>query len=537
LVANPPDPSRWEGKASIGAVVMRDGAPGADVATIVNVPLVRDRLAFRAVAFAATDGGYIDDVGRGVRDTNQVRTSGGRAAIRWSPDSDWEIGVEAIFQDIAGRDGQYAEAASPELSRRTALSQPFFSNYRLGSLSLRKRWRDIELVSATGLVRHDLRNQFDATPAFSSSEPRRYVESIGTTFFSNETRLSRRDARGRGWVVGLGYLHNSSGISRRIVARGSSLSITGVRNSVTETAAFGEYGVPLGRRLTATMGGRFTYTSSSGEPLDVEHETEEPTRRDFRASPSASLVWRVDPSLMAFLRYQQGVRAGGLAVSATGSDTAVQRFESDHLRSIEIGARTGAADSAINMSATLSYSTWSDIQADLIDAGGLPFTTNVGDGRIFGFEVEAVWRPTRRLRIEASGFANNSALIEPKKPFVSTRERDLPNIADIAARLAVRHVTDLATDTQLLIDAALRYVGRSPLLVGTADPVWQGDFSDMRIGARLALRRFAITLDVSNVTNTVGNRFALGNPFSFAGQRQITPLRPRALRIGFQTNF
>jgi hypothetical protein len=41
---------------------------------------------------------------------------------------------------------------------------------------------------------------------------------------------------------------------------------------------------------------------------------------------------------------------------------------------------------------------------------------------------------------------------------------------------------------------------------------------------------------VSNLFDAVGNRFALGTPFA-VGNNQITPLRPRTIRIGIERAF
>ena len=45
-----------------------------------------------------------------------------------------------------------------------------------------------------------------------------------------------------------------------------------------------------------------------------------------------------------------------------------------------------------------------------------------------------------------------------------------------------------------------------------------------------------VTLGVTNLADTVGNRFALGTPFR-VGRGQITPLRPRTVRLGLDAAF
>ena len=45
-----------------------------------------------------------------------------------------------------------------------------------------------------------------------------------------------------------------------------------------------------------------------------------------------------------------------------------------------------------------------------------------------------------------------------------------------------------------------------------------------------------LTLGLTNLTDEEGNRFALGTPFAI-GRDQVTPLRPRTIRIGLDAAF
>jgi outer membrane receptor protein involved in Fe transport len=538
LLPNEPDLSDAAGAVSAGAMITHHGDAGGDVAAMVNLPMLRGRLAFRAVGYRAIDGGYIDDLGRGRSDVNRTSTWGGRATLLWEPGDDWRLEIGGLAQYIAGRDGQYAIRGLPPLSRRTSLAQPFDNDYQLGHLTVRKRWPGVELISATGVVRHALETRFDATGFPSTSGPQLYTEDVGITLISNETRLSQPNAGGEGWVVGWSLLHDISRIRRRLGPPGAALPIAGVRNEVTEAALFGQFSVALTDRLVGTIGGRLTYSRSAGMPLDAPDDSNEPDRTDVRASPTAAITWRLGRRLLFYGRFQQGFRAGGLAVSATGSAASAQRFESDSLTSYEAGVRFGRPHAdRLSFSAAISYARWADIQADLIDARGLPFTTNLGDGRIYGFEFEASWRATPRLSFDASAFVDHSALSAPNPPFAAADERALPNIARAGARAAGHFRTALSPRLTLALDGSVRYVGESHLGIGDPLDIDQGRFADGQIGARLDFGRFGLSLDVDNVADARGNRFSFGNPFSIATRRQTTPLRPRTVRIGFDAAF
>jgi outer membrane receptor protein involved in Fe transport len=511
---------------------------GGDASAMLNLPIVAGRLALRAVGYGSIDGGYIDDVGLGRRDVNRTRIYGGRAALLWEPGDRWQLEIGGIAQYLMGRDGQYAMRGLPPLTRRTDLAQPFDNDYLLGEVTVRKRWAGVEFVSATGVVRHNLETRFDATGFPGTAGPQLFIEDVRILLISNETRLSQPGAGGEGWVVGWSLLHDLNRITRSLGPPAALQPIAGVRNSVSEGALFGQYSLALTDRLVATAGGRVTISQAVGRVLDSpDGPGDEPKRTDVQVSPTAALTWRARPGLLLYARFQQGFRAGGLAVSGVGSVTAVQRFDSDSLTSIEAGLRLGRSDDRLRFDAAISYAQWADIQADLINAQGLPFTTNIGNGRIYGLELDASWRATPSLTFDVAAFINRSALSEPEPAFAAADELDLPNIAGAGGRAAVHFRTDLSPTVSLALDGTVRYVGKSRLGIGPPIDIVQGGFADGQIGARLDFGRFGVSLDIDNVADARGNRFAFGNPFSVASRMQTTPLRPRTVRIGFDAEF
>jgi outer membrane receptor protein involved in Fe transport len=537
FVPNPPDPSGHAASISGGLLTTRHGNTGGDLALTINLPLVADRLTLRAVGYGSVESAYIDDAGRGLTDVNRTWIYGGRATLGWTSVGDWNVELSGVVQFIAGRDGQYAERGLPPLTRASVLPQPFDNDYRLGAVTVRKRWSNAEMVSATSMVRHDLESRFDASGFPGTRGPQLFVEDIAITLLTNETRISRPDARGAGWVVGWSLLHNISDLTRRFGRPGATVPITGVRNESSEAGLFGQYSFSLSDEVTATLGGRLTFSRTAGRALDAAGEAEEPSRSDFRASPTAALSWHPSDGLLFYARHQRGFRAGGLAVSATGSEMSARRFESDSLSSFELGVRFGRTRSPFTINAAISCARWADIQADLIDPRGLPFTTNIGDGRIYGLEVEATLRPTPRLRIEASAFLNESALSRPDPAFAAADERNLPNVATGGGRLSVQYRRPLTHGIDLEVDGAIRYVGASRLGIGEPLDVRQGDYVDSQLGARIDFSWFGLSLDIDNLADARGNRFALGNPFGVGDGNQVTPLRPRTVRLGFDGSF
>jgi len=71
-------------------------------------------------------------------------------------------------------------------------------------------------------------------------------------------------------------------------------------------------------------------------------------------------------------------------------------------------------------------------------------------------------------------------------------------------------------------------------VLGTGDllDVSQGDYTTLGASAGLRWRNLDLTLGLDNLTDATANRFSFGNPFGLAARNQVTPLRPRNVRIG-----
>lgn len=533
LVPNVPKLGVAEGSGVAGLLLTEHGGIGADAAAMLNLPLGKD-LAIRAVGYGARDPGYIGDIGRGLNDVNRTTSYGGRIAIRYAPTDRLTIDAGAVLQNLGSRDSQYAERGLPPLTRSSTIAQPFDNDYRLGYLTVSTEIRGAQLTSTTGFVRHDLETVFDASPQFGTKAA--YTEDLRITLLTHETRISGGDARGLNWLAGVSALHNVTRAERQVGPDDAAIPLLGVKNDNGEAALFGQASVPLLDDVTLTLGARLNYDEASGQVIgDRVPERSEPKRRNLRWLPMSALAWRPSARWLFFAHYQEGFRAGGLSI--TGPMTA-DKFRSDSIAMVETGFRFGDANiDRFAASVTASGSWWKRIQADLIRPNGLPFTSNVGDGHVFGLEAQADWRPTDALGLQAALFLNTSALDHPNPAFAGADERDLPNVSEAGGRFGLVYRHRLSNTLTLNAGGSVRYVGHSRLGIGAPIDVRQGGFADAALNARVGSDRAGVSLSVTNLTNVRGNRFAFGNPFAIEARDQVTPLRPRTFRIAIDGRF
>ena len=539
LLPQRPDLNLFQAEASAGVATTKSGAYSFDGSALLNVPLVSDKIAMRIVGYGQTDGGYIDDVSRRIKNINSSKIRGIRTYLRFQPDENWSIDLSAMLHNIRTLDNQYAEIGQPKSSQAANIAQPHENSLSATSLVLNRKWRDLNLVSTTSFVKHSITERFDATGYQELIGKIAYDSDNKNTLFNHETRLSG-NAGNSSWVVGLFALNNVARTIRTIGPLAAPLPLATLANENLEFGLFTEATQRVASDWNVTLGARLQYSKSAGELIGGPTTDFEPTAANTRILPTVALSWKPLNNVIGFIRYRTGFRNGGVAIDGGGLNTA-NRFASDRLDTYEFGLRFGGAytDRSLGFSGgmTASFSNWRAIQADLISPVGLPYTANIGRGRIIGLEGNFVWRPTKRVALDGSFFVNDSALIVPSAGFEDAEFFTLPNIAKAGGHAGVGWTYPLPANYTLQLDSSVRYVGMSNLSAIPPLLLRQGGLFQSNVSATLNRGNWALSLDVTNLLNTSGNSFAFGNPFSVGLGKQITPLRPRTARIGVNIRF
>ncbi len=535
-----PDMDWFHAEAGGGISSIKSGASGFDIGGMVNIPLIGERVALRVVGYRQIEGGYIDDITRDKVDVNRSRVQGGRATLRIQPGGNWTIDLGGVIQNIDTRDNQYAERGLPKLTRATNIAQPHDNDFRAANLTVTKGWAGLDLLSSTSVVKHDLSERFDATGYQGRPGVLAYDAANNISLLTHETRLSRNIAGGSSWVAGISLLRSVDRIERTIGPDGAPVPLAALRDERAEYAVFGEATQPFARNWSVTVGGRLEHSKSAGELIGGTGPDFEPRTQKTKLLPTAALSWKPTGDVMAFVRYQSGFRSGGIAIDGSQLNGAT-RFDSDKLDTVELGVRFGGTAGGdrrhLSGGITVSYSNWRAIQADLISIDGLPYTANIGRGRILGLEGNLLWRLTDSLTLDGAFFVNDSALTDPSLGLEDADSNELPNVAKTGGRASIAWIGQLAGGLSVKLDGTIRYVGGSNLSTIPPFILEQGETVQVDSSAALGGGAWRVSLDATNLLNLNGNSFSYGNPFSVGLGKQITPLRPRTIRLGIKIGF
>ena len=533
LTPNPVDLTRYAGSISGGGTITKGGEPGFDLAAMANVPILGDRVGLRVVGYRDRDGGFIDDSLRRVSDVNRTDTVGGRIALAVDPGNGWSVEVGGLAQRIDAADAQYAETIVGPLTRRSRLAQPYSSDIKLLRAVVRKRWDSgLELLSASGYVDLNTADTFDATSAIGSVGPTVYTNSQSNELIVEEVRLSRAVPGKLGWVVGASFLHDRDIQARTLGPPGNPAEIIGVTNMTDSFSAFGEATWPVTPRLSITLGARGTSARTDGEPsAQPRNASFIQGRATKRVDPTFAVSWLVANRTALFARFQTGYRTGGLAV-ATGIGR-VADFRSDSILVGEVGLRKQRIGATgLDLTTAVSYAHWRDIQADLYNRRGQPFTANIGNADIVGLEAAGDWVPVRGVHATFA-FLYTYNLVEGPLAQSSVRaNRRLPETPPFAGTAGLSYRWAHGATSVFSVGVSGNYVGRSVLGTGDFLDVSQGQYAT--VGTRIGWqhRNLEVALSGENLLDASANRFSLGNPTTLTLRQQTTPLRPRTWHLG-----
>ena len=423
-----------------------DGADQLSWSTkaMINLPIVEDRLAIRAVGTYRHTAGYLDNVGVGKPGSNAMDNYGGRLSIEWRPAEGIDISALSLYFKGKYDDAFAALPALGDLKRRTVLLEPFRSTAEVHSLR-----GDFDLGIATLTVngahmKKTTKNVTDFTPNFGGlfggrpSQIPLFAERMANGELI-EARLTSQSGGRFEWLIGASWNNIKialpsysefvgaatlvetlyagrfgAGVGAR-AAPGDRFTDYNLRVNGTEKAIFGEATWRFSPTLRLTAGGRYFDTrvanrsrqtgllnllSTGGQLVSEPNPV---SQRENGFNPKVSLTFEPNDDVLVYGLVSKGFRFGGPnAIPVNPAFPSPADFGSDALVNYELGLRAASADGRFRLDATGYYIDWKDIQLLIVRGDNLAYADNVGKARNVGADVTVTWRPTRRLSLNTA---------------------------------------------------------------------------------------------------------------------------------------
>nr|WP_053000049.1 TonB-dependent receptor [Sphingomonas sp. Y57] len=586
---------KFEGLVDAQITDMTGGGRGYAVHGMVNVPLVEDLLAARAVLYRRHSDGYVDNVFLGRKNVNDYTIEGGRLALRYTPTENFTIDATAMYEDVNAISSAWQADRRAYEDTQEVLA-PNNGNSQLYSLTLNWDFGGAALTSVTSYQKRKSEDGFDDTgftrtnrtparcatvvngSAGSPCSPAQltdfyaYVDSLfpmaalavaRVKDVAQEIRISSTGEGPFQWTIG-GFYQKRDNIGRyedvlADAATGEVIRPTTppayrrrVEDELKQKAAFGEATYTVTPQLKLTAGIRyFDYDKRVGGFVDIPlpligagalppkfvNASESGTLLKFNAS------WEATSDIFVYATAAQGYRPGG-GNSVIGLPDALTGYDADRLWNYEVGAKLQLLDRKLTLNLAAYQIDWDDmIVRGRTRDNTYSFLSNAGAARIRGFEAEAFLRPTRGLQLSLAMNYNDAKLSEDQvnaNIAAAGRKGDrIPFIPRWSGSLGVEYAAPVADGVDLFARADANYVSASYSEFRPTNAFRRrvGDYTlvNARIGFELEDSKMGIYLFANNLFNKVAiNRNTL---FSWPGANLANSAPPRTIGLNVRKGF
>ena len=544
-------PRFGEFEASVKAEVAKaaGGSTEGSLYGMVNAPL-GDTAALRVVAFDRHDPGYIDNLGTGTQDANDVRQRGGRVLLSLRPIRDLTATLVASTQKTeqgdtfsVSPDPGRLEHTAPNNSTRSSTSD-FFSltaDWNLGAHTL---------TSITGHWRHKGSALIDDTELFGSVGlvlPQVYrPQTSSSKATSQELRLASNPGGAFSYVAGVFWQEVKGDSVGRQIDPSAAFGITDLVDLTssgkgTEKAVFGDTEFSFGNGWSAGVGGRYYRTSvsssQSGTTFGAPSNFGPLDSSDSGFTPKVTVKYRFAADSQWYAVASKGYRYGG--INQTGA-----AFKSDSLWSYETGVRLAPAPGLqVDLAAYLLD--WKDAQFTYFYLNGaLPESAigNVGKARSTGLEAALRYRFNAAFDMSASvAYIDAKTKSEVQIPsggptsITAPSGSRLPGTPDLQAAVQANLKFAGPFESQGRANVTYTHVGDRVMFLGGNKPADAYDTLDL--GLSFARGHWTVAAGVANVTDERGVLSITGAPAGVGAFAQYFVQRPRTFTVSLRYDY
>lgn len=421
VITNKPDLNSIQLGSDVALLFSQYGAPGQQVQTMLNMPLVAGTLGLRFAGTFEHDGGWVDEPEAGMKNVNSSNLSDVRFEGLWEPSAHLRIDATEIVRRDAygigyGEDAQGNIAAPLPFGLTTTPqgTQPF----NLSNVTATYSISDVKVLSSSTYFTHDVTwaNVFEK-PDISASVTE-YVLNRSQAYTdrnaSEELRLSNSAAGPWQWLVGGFYKHYSDSEAQNAFiaysASGASIinvSLDGFDTGSTSTAVFLNSSYEFTPRLEVGAGVRryeahgtynepeYNYHGYAGLGL-VPAKFDE---GDFASTdPRFYVRYGLTQDVNAYVTVAKGFREGGF------NGLGLPNYQPEELWRYDAGVKSHDIDGDLAANLDLFYSDYSNYVVDgFFPALDAYYHVNAGTAHIKGVDADVKWRLGEAWRISVNG--------------------------------------------------------------------------------------------------------------------------------------
>lgn len=399
VLTNDANLGEFEIKGRVSGSSTDGGSGNYRVDTAVNVPLIEDKLAVRAVAGYQSESGWIDT---SFKDRfNDARLRNLRLKVDAQPTEALSIALSVWnTQDLYGGP---SVGDTPRFDS-TKFPEPIDNGYTASGLKVAYQATAFSLSSETSYLDYSSDSNLDVTPFLGF--PAEAGTDIGSHVFSEEVRATSAEQGSWRWIVGDLYRKATEILGQTIPALAYGLRYDDKSKS---DALYGEVTRLLfDGRLELTGGVRYYHDDISQNDQTGSNAPFVPGSSTAAATtPRAVVTWHAQSNLMVYASYSEGFRSG---FPQNAPASALAPAEPDLLKNYEVGSKGTFLNGHLVSDLSVYYMDWEHVQQNItVTLNGIPYggTINGQSASGQGVDLDVTVAPVARLTVSGSFSWNN----------------------------------------------------------------------------------------------------------------------------------
>jgi outer membrane receptor protein involved in Fe transport len=546
-----------------------DGSAGAGWTAhgSISAPIVSDKLGILISGYHRDFDGYIDNLGTGINDANDLKQYGGRAALLWKPTDHFQLQATLLAQTIDQADAT-GVTLDPKTflpiygydKRSSALPEPTEQTTRLASIEINWDLNFATLTSSSSWSRLRSQPVFDFgnlyNRLFVPSNPDGYSAfkiDEGVDKFTQEIRLTSPENQTWQWMLGGFYTNednflDSSWVTytqgKELLPQSDNLYDARTPGDYREWATFGNMTYEMTKSFDISAGLRY---ASNKHSTCIESEGPfganvgvQCTTRPYQSKTTwmGNARYRLNEASMFYARVATGYRPGG-GCTGCGMFGAPDFYYPDTMTSYDMGYKGQLFDDRVQLDVALFYVDWKDAQINVIGEFGRGYVANLGAAESTGVEIGATAQVTSELQLVAALSYTDAQLKEDFLAAGGKSGDDLPSSPHWTGSLIADYVRPVSERFTVLLGADYRYVDTA-YNAFPGDATMPGGFpmnpqSVFGIYAGVELGSTTIKAFAKNLLN---DRSYVGILYLADSQRPVfNPVQPRTIGVAIEHEF
>jgi len=562
-------------------------ARSGDLSTVanvaVNVPIIKDKLAFRLTGTYRDEAGYIDNTYYGTDDVNSQDGYSLRGQILFDPTEKLSLlfagqtnsldasGSFSAFSDFTHDDIVEEKVEQTQDIAAFTLTYDFAplqlvsntSTYSATTKGMAPLFAGLGFIGAPGVIDNGTITDVAEALGVSITEAldASLAQSVDFDQFSHETRFVSTWDRSWNFTFGVFYKESDRDIIQiadTYLSTASDLqavlgdptgSYQHVEFALTDKqwAVFGEVDFALSDTLTLTLGGRYfeqdyefntrqwggTAAAFAGgipvfltEPFAFEFLGTPSTADVF--SPKVTLAWAPTDNAMYYFTRSEGFRGGGLNSPLAAAFGAPAEYGPETMINYELGAKTTQMDGAMTLNGSIFYMDWQDKQVANFSPFG-SFQTNVGSAHVFGIEGEVSYYAYEGLTLSLNG-SWLEAEIDEDTPTGASKGNRLPMTPEFQFFASARYDWTVGSNNRANVSASFGWQDEREWLINNIPGQQMESFATVDLIAGLDTDKWTFSLFCRNCSNEDGYSTVF-NAFVPQDQWRHYFVRPRTIGI------